>query len=262
MKKLILFLFIFLFSLNTTFWACTDELTQNEVDTLNNITWNTFDISQWCTQTELNLWSIHFWSSFPNYITKLNNLTHLYIDDNQFTNLPLSFTNLTNLVELNLNDNPALWNLSFFYNTWTIVNKYNPWTPDNQSTLHIIHDGTTISYNLELLPINTNSWTTSTWFINNLFNLYNWNMIIWTWSVFNLYSSWTININTWSSSNNNTNYTYSWWLNNIFSQDLDLSTYDEINKNLVEIKILLIIIWFFYLFNTFYFLIQDLLWKK
>jgi len=140
-----------------------------------------------------------------------------------------------------------------FINAWTglYYSRYNwtnilPWYNLNNNDVIYIYAYDCYAWDFCIV---VNTWSTYSWqvmnqtsFISNL-NVNNTN-------------TWTIqNTNSWS------NYTYSWWLNNLF-RDIDVSTYDPINQNLVEIKILLIILWFFVLLLIFYFFIQDLLWKK
>lgn len=139
-----------------------------------------------------------------------------------------------------------------FINTWTglYYSRYNntnilPWYNLNNNDIIYIYQYDCYAGDFCIV---INSWSTysgqwvnQTSFLSNL--------------TLNNTNTGTIETTTW------TIYTYSWGLNNLF-RDIDVSTYDPVNQNLVEIKIILLVIWFFILLFIFYFFIQDLIWKK
>jgi hypothetical protein len=86
-------------------------LTQAEADELNSLTWNSFTIQEWLSQTSINL-SSKWLTSIPTWIFDLINLISLGLDTNNLSKIPSDITNLNNLIYLYLGNNSLLWNLS------------------------------------------------------------------------------------------------------------------------------------------------------
>lgn len=193
--------------------------------------------------------------------------------------------NLQNLDWETLQNNHtfAQWDSVKFINAWTGLyysmynwDQINPWYHINNNDILYIYwyDCYAGDFCISLSSTWTISW--STWTINQtafLSNLnYTVNIPTSTWTLYTgSFSTWWTSIyanilptSSWAfffSGSLWENYINSWWLNNVFT-DLELSTYDPINQNLIEIKFILILALFFGLFFGFYYLIIDLIWKK
>lgn len=137
---------------NLNAWANVDIVTDNRWNPIppewTAMSWtSSHGISDWCSLTLLDM---SFWG-FPNIIDELGlleNLTVLYIFDDSVSSLPETLVDLTALEELDLWNNPALWNLNNYFDT-SSPRTCQAWVTTSGNTMCLEWNGSNLMITVE-----------------------------------------------------------------------------------------------------------------